>query len=226
MVKKIVVIFLMLQFSFILAKNNNFVLSQETYFALTGLWDCNGFDSSNYGKSNFSWGKSFYSPDAFLVIDLGKKYPEILTTGGLGGFRVTRIDKKNNQYDIEILFRDNNKYVIQLILLSSNEFYIVPAYFLDEIPFFAKDYGEKKIYKKIDGPLKKYYCPIVEDLLMRESYGINFKVLRVLKKDEKLIILEQGEGDVISGRRGNWVKILTDKNEIGWCFDAYLEECR
>jgi hypothetical protein len=29
--------------------------------------------------------------------------------------------------------------------------------------------------------------------------------------------------DTIEGIKGNWIKVLTDKNEIGGCFDSYLE---
>ena len=45
----------------------------------------------------------------------------------------------------------------------------------------------------------------------------------MLNKDEKILIIKKGKREIIDSVKGIWVKILSDKNDIGWCFDAYLE---
>jgi hypothetical protein len=53
---------------------------------------------------------------------------------------------------------------------------------------------------------------------------LNAKSIRLLDKNEKLYILKKGNEETIEGVKGNWVKVLTEKSEIGRCFDAYLEK--
>jgi len=74
--------------------------------------------------------------------------------------------------------------------------------------------------------LIKRYTPKIDNLRFRESPTIDGKFIRMLSKDEKLEIIEQGKSETINGVKGNWVKVKTEKGEIGWCFDAYLEEIK
>ncbi len=70
----------------------------------------------------------------------------------------------------------------------------------------------------------KYYTPYINDLRFRESFEISSKIIRLLEKEEKLIIIEKGKEEIIDNIKGNWVKVETEKKEIGWCFGGYLTE--
>jgi hypothetical protein len=68
-----------------------------------------------------------------------------------------------------------------------------------------------------------YYISKINNLNLRESPGIKGKIIRLIKEKEKLEFIEKGQDDTINGIKGVWIKIKTEKNEMGWCFDAYLE---
>ena len=78
---------------------------------------------------------------------------------------------------------------------------------------------------------KKYnlsinYVSIVSNLRFRETPTLDGKFIRFLNKDETLELLEKGKEETINKVKGTWVKVKTEKGEIGWCFDAYLEEVK
>jgi hypothetical protein len=79
---------------------------------------------------------------------------------------------------------------------------------------------------KKDKSIKKYYAPKVNVLRFRESPSLDGKYIRTLKENEKLELLETGKEDTIDGIKGHWIKVKTEKGEIGWCFDGYLEEVK
>jgi len=86
-------------------------------------------------------------------------------------------------------------------------------------------------FDKLVGSLRFYniesiYKPSVNNLRFRESPTLDGKYIRTLKKGEKLQLLETGKTETINGVKGTWVKVKTEKGEIGWCFDAYLEEVK
>ena len=71
---------------------------------------------------------------------------------------------------------------------------------------------------------KIYYLPTIDNLRFRESPTLNGKVIRILKKNDVLELIEKGKTETIKGVNGTWVKVKTDLGEEGWCFDAYLKE--
>ena len=86
----------------------------------------------------------------------------------------------------------------------------------------------KKINKSVSTLIDKktYFKSSVKNLRLRKSDDINGEIIRNLKKGEKLRILYTGKEELINAIKGNWVKVETEKGEIGWCFDAYLEEIK
>lgn len=76
---------------------------------------------------------------------------------------------------------------------------------------------------KTDTKEGNYYTPTVT-LRFRESPSMDSKFIRNLNKGEKLKLLEKGEEDTVNGIKGNWCKFETEEGEIGWAFDAYVEE--
>jgi|GEM_PF-5158589 len=70
----------------------------------------------------------------------------------------------------------------------------------------------------------KYFIAKVDNLRLREKPSLNGTIIRNLNKDEKIELIEKGKEETINNIRGNWLKVKTKKNEIGWCFDPYLKE--
>jgi hypothetical protein len=223
-------------------------LTQQSYKEICGVWTTEEFVSEKWPLLDFSWGMS-KSSNAAMVIDLGSEYPILryIFPDGTGLVGIKNIRKSGNLYTIKIL-RPNDKRVYDLnISLNSNSSII-----LHEMDWW-KDiygnsmfiyYGQGKPYHRVGSPQIKYYKPVISSLRLRERPWPDSKVQRILNKDERLLILIHGKkevelerargdgkwvkvqiGDVtVDGVKGNWVKVLTEKDEIGWCFDAYLEQ--
>ena len=86
---------------------------------------------------------------------------------------------------------------------------------------------ENGIFYKVGGPDLKfnyYFTSTVNKLRLRDKPNLNGNFIKYLNKGDKLVILTSLEEVVeINGVKGTWVKVETEKGEIGWCFDAYLE---
>lgn len=67
------------------------------------------------------------------------------------------------------------------------------------------------------------YKTTVKNLRLRSEPTINDKIIRNLDFDEEVTLILKGKSEKINNILGNWVKVKTKKNEIGWCFDAYLK---
>jgi hypothetical protein len=63
----------------------------------------------------------------------------------------------------------------------------------------------------------------VENLRVRELSNATSKVVGALKKGESVEVISPDKEDVINSIKGNWVLIKTMNNELGYCFDGYLE---
>ena len=74
--------------------------------------------------------------------------------------------------------------------------------------------------------IKTMYTPTIDNLRFRETPTLDGKFIRMLNKGEQLELIEKGKEETISGTKGTWVKVKTEKGEVGWCFDAYLEEVK
>jgi hypothetical protein len=71
-----------------------------------------------------------------------------------------------------------------------------------------------------------YLKPTASGLRLRETPDQQGNIIRKLDQNEKLEFMERGVKETINGIKGNWVKVKTEKGEIGWCFDGYLEEVK
>ncbi len=96
--------------------------------------------------------------------------------------------------------------------------------------------SESKIFNKLNLLIKNYslssnqntifFTPAVPNLRFRETPDLNGKFIRSLNQNEKLELIEKDKEETIDGKKGTWVKVKTEKGEVGWCFDAYLEEVK
>ncbi len=69
----------------------------------------------------------------------------------------------------------------------------------------------------------QYLTPSTSDLRLRTEPSTKGKMIRLLRKGEKLVLVEKGNSETVGGSQGNWVKVQTTGNETGWCFDRFLE---
>jgi hypothetical protein len=197
---------------------NKFGLTNDIYHSLSGVWDV----SKGYGETNtFSWGKAEYVANRSIVIDFGEDEPYFLA-GMMGTCKILNVLKKNNKYSIDILFRNNKKYTLDISVINEKTIYFHEMEWFKDIKLLSY-YGEKNKYFRLGGPIIQYYKSKINNLRLRNESSIKGLIIRNLEKKDKMIILKKGKRESKDGVDGNWVKVLTDKNEIGWCFDAYLE---
>ncbi len=91
-------------------------------------------------------------------------------------------------------------------------------------PEIVRLYDYANIIEKSLKLYGKTYTPKITNLIFREKPDKNSKAIRIFNIDEKLELIETGKSETINGVKGNWIKVKTEKGEIGWCFDAYLKE--
>ena len=94
---------------------------------------------------------------------------------------------------------------------------------LSDIELFNYILYNEKIYISKEN---SFFTPSVSNLRLRETPDLNGKFIRSLNQNEKLELIEKGKEETINGTKGTWVKVKTEKGEVGWCFDAYLEEVK
>ena len=131
----------------------------------------------------------------------------------------------NLEYSIEkdgIKFNQNNSTYDNKSIIDINKTnkYFDHLHLPTNIPFI---YGAEI---KKENVIEKILTPAVDNLRFREypsQYGI---FIRSLLKGEKLELIEKGNEETINGVKGCRVKVKTEKGEVGWTFDAYLEEVK
>ncbi len=69
----------------------------------------------------------------------------------------------------------------------------------------------------------QHITPSAPDLRLRTEPSTKAKMIRLLRKGEKLALVEKGNTETVGGSQGSWVKVRTSGNETGWCFDRFLE---
>ena len=90
---------------------------------------------------------------------------------------------------------------------------------------------EEYIEKVVKETKKIFYTPKTKNVRLEVSPELKGKLIRKLKLGEKLEFIEEGKAEMIKGSKGIWIsgiwrKVKTEKGEVGWCFDAYLEEVK
>jgi hypothetical protein len=202
---------------------NKIGLTQEIYIKLCGIWNLGKVKGDT--AKEYSWGKAQVFVNGSTVIDLGSDIP-IFFTGGIGLFEITKVFKTNDKYLIRIEFRDMKEYDIVISFVDDK------TIVFDDVPWFKTvspllPSGVQNKYCRNDGPKLVFFKSAIKGLRIREDQSLNGEIIRILSQDEKLLIIKKGKEENLKGNiRGRWVKVLTEKNEIAWCFDAYLEECR
>lgn len=221
---------------------NDYGLTQEIYSKLCGIWDigvqktykrkvkvCEDTHTYMMACQQMSWGKAEIQVNVSTMIDLGEDKPNISWAGG--GVWIKKITKNGEQsYTILARFSRNsynyNDFIERdfKVYFVDDERIIFPKMeWFKEFPILPQGYGKETIYTKTDGPVIKYFKPKIINLRLRSEPFSNGKIIRMMTKEDKLLIMVKGKNDTIEGVKGNWVRVLTDQNEIGWCFDAYLQ---
>lgn len=198
------------------------MVTQEMYLKLCGVWETSKDDDFD-SKETLSWGEADINTNYSTIIDLGGDNP-LFYTGGMGTFKITNIKKiSEEKFSIEILFRDNKKYALDIYYVEKDIIRFNEMKWFSEIKFLWSGYGEKNLYYRHSKPRIQFYQPKVKNLRLRVSESEKSEVIRLLDVKEKLLIIKTGKKEKIKNINGNWVKVISDNNDIGWCFNAYLE---
>jgi hypothetical protein len=199
-------------------------ITREMYIKLCGVWHYEKVVTCR-DESIYSWGKAKDIINGSTVFDLGEDRP-FFFTGGMGQFNITKIFKEKDKFVIRILFRDSKEYNLEVFVNDDQTIIFHDMKWFKDINLLDKFYGNKYKYYKISGPTIRYIKPKIENLRLRSQPSADGKILRMLKKDEKLLIIMKGKEETIDKVKGNWIKVLTEKEEMGWCFDGYLENIK
>lgn len=168
----------------------------------------------------------YYSNLFYLSVALSPDKSKIIFNGGLyDKDQASVTDEEGFMGDIKVLtfglleFSINQNAKNELIKQAKSIKNIDEKKRLEEITNPDKS-------KKIFIPYELILTPTVDNLRLRETSDQNGKVIRNLVKGEKLKYVESGKADTIQDIQGLWVKVKTEKGEVGWCFDAYLDEVK
>ncbi len=219
LIKYFIIICCLLLFNnFGLAKNA-VLINQEAYKKLCGIWTRNKKFNS---ESLFSWGNSKILINGSLEIDLGHETP-YLQSASWGSFEIIKAFKENDFFAIVIRFFDKKEYELKISLIDNDTILFHETEFVKMDPFLNNPHYKKNLFYKISGPIIKYYRPKTSNLRLRSEPSLKGNVIRLLNKDEKLLLIKKEQEETIDGVKGTWIKVLSEKDEMGWCFDGFLE---
>ena len=208
--------------------DKNLILVNFSYFvsfgAPGGYRGCILYEINKDGTLTeyFSWYLLILEDSGVQIggnIDLYKDKIHLLH-GILTGNSLQTIELEYNIEKDGIKFDQNNSTINNKDKIDINKFKKSFNYLPTNIPFIYGTEDKKENVKE------KILTPTVDNLRFREypsQYGI---FIRSLVKGEKLELIEKGNEETINGVKGNWVKVKTEKGEVGWTFDAYLEEVK
>ncbi len=189
--------------------NNNEEIKDDYY---SGIWSC----TDNYEKGK-NQTKTFLVikkiKNKFFIIFLDFNHNELSRVFVGDYYEENNIIKGNEENKEEVIIgkSKNDKQIYFKTKKSEVNFNSV-----NEKDLEMYDYNIK------EGDL----TPTVNNLRLRESPSLNGKIIRSLKQGEKLEVLERGNIVDVNDVSGHWVKVKTEKGEVGWCFDAYLKEVK
>jgi hypothetical protein len=65
----------------------------------------------------------------------------------------------------------------------------------------------------------------MENLRLRTTSNLTGRIIKIIRADEWVTVLEEGDAEIIDGISSVWVKVRSDDNAEGWCFGGYLGFC-
>ena len=65
---------------------------------------------------------------------------------------------------------------------------------------------------------------VVDNVNLRSEPNMKSKIIRILKKNEKLDVIREGEIINVNNVKAPWFNVLTETGEIGWCFSGNLKK--
>jgi uncharacterized protein YgiM (DUF1202 family) len=150
---------------------------------------------------------------------------------------VTYLVKNNNDY----LYVENNTKSKYVRKLNKGEKLILDERILKDAenkdnPTWIKVKTEKGetgwcIEENLDLQIDKehinYYESKVDGLRLRQKPLIDSNIIRNLQKGERVIYIDDSNREeTVNNVKGIWLKVKTEKGEIGWCFNTYLQEVK
>lgn len=107
--------------------------------------------------------------------------------------------------------------------------------FIDPIPrelMMQKNYQDSEAFFKILHQFDELVSTVrfvnvvmktTVDLRLRKEPSLSSETLTIIPENTEVLLQEYGPTATIDGISGSWVKVETEKKQIGWCFNGYLE---
>jgi hypothetical protein len=210
---------------------NTYCIGDENNFELIlGQW---------YGASN-QFQEIYDTVCTFTLTKNGDIYSLKYAFGNPSPYFTTVTGTLQNESDINYivfsLFTEKTKYKFQIQPNSFevrngkiNRCTLISDVFVDYWPFIKKNDLIKKLIPDLSLP-KKFAQPeligYINDagVRLRDNYGLSGKVLKTLRKNENVSILDMSPTiEIIDGCYEYWYKVITQDKMTGWIYGAFLE---
>ena len=152
-----------------------------------------------------------------------------LTSLSLGYNNISKIEGLDNLININELSLGGNKIGklenLNFLKKSKNIEYFMLINWDNPLKSIDKETYELFIKYNL---LNERYKSKIGKLGIKEERNINSKNIYFVDKDSYLYFLTGSveHRDVIDSIKGHWIQVVNNNRQIGWCFDAYLEEIK
>jgi hypothetical protein len=182
---------------------------------LEGVWgEENPSSIGIYTK--FIWGYSSYNPYTDVVFEYKKhKLTRIILPDYNLKVKGTNIQGNNVIINLETKERVKE---ITLSFLSKDKIQIIN----DNFYFPATE------LVKLGGPgteFNDYFIPSITDAKLFVDQNIDSEVIKILKPQDILVVIDYGDMATINDIEGNWLKVKCINTGVeGWCFSADISK--
>jgi hypothetical protein len=162
-----------------------------------------------------------FAPEAMLAESPDR--PSLFLINTITGKKEKLIlDKENNKIMIYSVDVNNDNNVVCLLGVGNK--IIISLYKLTGLKQDTEQITSHEEKKQAD--ISKTFYKSTANLRIRESADTTAKIVVTIPQGSKVELLEKGKADTINDIKGNWIKVKTDKNIVGWAFNGYLEEIK
>jgi hypothetical protein len=190
-------------------------------------------ESSTPKESDYAFGKTesyFYYKNGLLTCI----FQSVLESDSDDGFlkAETRIFRRNDELELIRNERTNINGICSEVIVSiyklnesSDQDSKLLKYYLFKLDFNYLDKNgnrDEEKYYNID----YWYMILNEDKVnLREKPNLKSNVVKLLRKEDKLFYVDiDPDSDNVINQEGNWIKIRTEDNKIGYIWFSFLEK--
>jgi len=140
------------------------------------------------------------------------------------------LNRYQNIIKKETIEMDNGKIAIEILREDEMVDCILSIMYYDgfkEAFFNCWPYNSKYVndfYEVVKSFSFIYHLTKVNNLRLRKGSNLKSEIIKHMKLNERVEIIEIGKKEIIDNIEGNWVKVMTEYGETGWCFGGYLKK--